>query len=72
MNFLQTIKCCYQVRVQATSLLKRNTHWSLSGYGYMRENLIDLGEYSTHWDVANMPNLFYFYSVFIRSRGMTP
>ena len=49
MNLLQTIKCCYQVRVQATSLLKRNTHWSLLGYGYLRENLIDLGGYSTRW-----------------------
>ena len=44
----------------------------LSGYGYMRKNLVHLGGYPSHWDVADMSNLFYFYSVFIWSRGMTP
>ena len=41
------------------------------GYGYMRNNLVFLGGYPTHRDVADMSNLFYFYSVFIWSRGMT-
>ena len=41
----------------------------LSGYGYMRNNSVHLGGYPTHWDVADLSNLFYFYSVFIWSRG---
>ena len=35
------------------------------GYGYMRNNLVHLGEYPTHWDVADMSNLFYFYCVYM-------
>ena len=33
----------------------------LLGYGYMRNNLVRLGEYPTHRDVADMSNLFYFF-----------
>ena len=43
----------------------------LLGYGYMRNNLVHLGGYLTHQDVADMSNLFYFYSVLIWSRVMT-
>ena len=43
----------------------------LLGYGYMRNNLVHLGGYPIHRDVTDMPNLFYFYSVFVWSRGMT-
>ena len=41
----------------------------LLGYGYMRNNLVHLGGYSTQRDVADMSNFFHFCSVFIRSRG---
>ena len=44
----------------------------LLGYGYMRNNLVHLGGYPTHRDVAGMSNLFYFYSVFMCSWGMSP
>ena len=37
----------------------------LLGYGYMRNNLVNLGGYLAHQDVVDMWNLFYFYSVFI-------
>ena len=70
-NFLQTIKCCSQVHVQATSLLKKISIEMLLGYGYMRNNLVHLRRYPNHRDVADMSNLSYFYSVFTWSRGMT-
>ena len=41
------------------------------GYDYMRKKLARLGGYSTHWDAADMSDLFYFYYVFIWSRRMT-
>ena len=37
----------------------------LLGYGYMRNNLVRLGGYPTHGDVADMSYFFYFYFVFI-------
>ena len=40
-------------------------------YGSRRNILVHLGGYSTHRDVADISNLFYFYSVFIWSMGMT-
>ena len=43
----------------------------LLGYGYMKNNLVHLGGYPTHGDAVDMSNLFYIYSVFIWSRGMT-
>ena len=36
----------------------------LLGYGYMRNNLVRLGGYPTHRDVADMSYSFYFYFVF--------
>ena len=41
----------------------------LLGYGYMRNNLVYSGGYPTHWDVTDMSDLFYFYSVFICQGG---
>ena len=35
----------------------------LLGYGYMRNNLVRLGGYPTHRDVADMSYFFYFYFV---------
>ena len=37
----------------------------LLGYTYMRNNLVHLGGYPTRRDVADMSDLFYFYSVLI-------
>ena len=37
----------------------------LLGYGYMRNNLVRLGGYPTHRDVADMSYFFYFHFVFI-------
>ena len=37
----------------------------LLGYGYMRNNLVRLGGYPTHRDVADMSYFFYFYFAFI-------
>ena len=55
-----------KVHVQATSLLKRNKHWNaFRVWLYEKNNLVHLGEYPTDRDVADMSNLFYFYSVFI-------
>ena len=42
----------------------------LLGYGYMRNNLVHLGGFPNHRDVADMSNLFYLYSVFIWSKGV--
>ena len=36
----------------------------LLGYGYMRNNLVRLGGYPTHRDVADMSYFFYSYFVF--------
>ena len=37
-------------------MIKKEAFFSLLlGYGYMRNNLAYLGEYSTHGDVADMP-----------------
>ena len=58
-DFFQTIKCCYHVQVQATSLLKKKALKCL------RNNLAHLGEYSTGRGVADISNLFYFHFVFI-------
>ena len=40
-------------------------------YGYMRNNLLRLGGYPTHQDVADMSNRYCFDFVLIGSRGMT-
>ena len=37
----------------------------LLGYGYVGNNLVHSGGYPTQRDVADMSNLFYFYSVFM-------
>ena len=42
----------------------------LLGYGSMRNNLVHLGGFPNHRDVADMSNLFYLYSVFIWSKEM--
>ena len=42
----------------------------LLGYGYMRNNLVHLGGFPNHQDVADMSNLFYLYSVFIWSKAV--
>ena len=70
-NFLQTIKCYCQVHVQATSFLKRNKHFNAFRVWLYEKQLGSLGGYPTHRDVADMSDLFHFYSVFIWSRGMT-
>ena len=41
----------------------------LLGYGYVKNNLVYLGWYYTHRDVADMSDLFYFYSMFICQGG---
>ena len=54
-----------KVHVQATSLLKRNKHWNAFRVWLYEKQLRLLRGYPTHRDVADMSNLFYFYSVFI-------
>ena len=71
-KFLQAIKCCCQVLVQATSLSKKVSIGMLLGYGYMRNNLVHLRGYPTRRGVADMSNLYYCYCAFIWSRAMTP
>ena len=41
----------------------------LLGYGYMRNNLVRLGEYPTHRDVADMSNLFYLFILCLYDQG---
>ena len=69
-NFLQTIKCCCQLHIQATSLLKRNKHWNAFRVWFYEKQLGSL-RYLTHQDVVNKSNLLCFYFVFIWSSGMT-
>ena len=73
-NFLQTVKCCCQVNVQAASLLKRNKNWNTFRVWLYEKQLgsLRLGGFPTHQDVADISDRFYFYSAFIWSRGMTP
>ena len=47
-KFLQTIKCCFQVQVQATSLLKRNKHWNAFRVWLYEKHLVHLCGYPTH------------------------
>ena len=37
----------------------------LLGYGYMRKNLVRLGRYSTHRDVADMSNLLFLFCIYM-------
>ena len=70
MDFFQTIKRCCEVHVQATSFLKRNKHWNaFRVWLYEKNNLVRLGGYPTHLDVADMSYFFYFYFVFIYDQG---
>ena len=46
-------------------IVEKNSIRMLLGYGYMRKNLVRLGEYPTHRDAVDLSNPFYFYFVFI-------
>ena len=56
--------------LQVRIIKKKANFLLLFKYGYMRSNLARLGEYPTHWDVADMSNLFYFYFGFVWSSEM--
>ena len=70
--FFQMIKGCCQVHVQATSLFKiitiecfkKKLFFVTFRVCYMRNNLVWLGGYPTHLDVADVSNFFYFHFVF--------
>ena len=70
-KFLQTIKCCCQVHIQAKSLLKRNKHQNAFRV-WLCEKQLGLLRVILHspgccWHVRSLLFLFYVYM----SRGMT-
>ena len=62
--FFQTIKRCCQLHVQAAPLFKISIGFLLC-CGYMRNNLVHLGGYSTHRDAADMSNLLFLLFVYM-------
>ena len=79
-QFFQTIKCCCQVHVQATSLFKiisvgmfqeKSNFFVTFRVCYITNNLACLGGYLTCLEVAGISNLFYFHFMFTWSRAMT-
>ena len=57
--FFQTIKCCCQVHVQATSLLKRSKHWNAFRVWLYEKQLSSLGE------ISHSPRCWWYVKSFI-------